>query len=182
MIETKSLKSRGAKRVAFSVLLAAAGMFAVSAWAHGPGHGRGGPGFGGPGMFLGKPEHIERGVDRALRSVNPTDAQRAQIKQIAVAAAADLKAQREAARGQRDQALALFTAPVVDARAVESLRQQNLARHDQASKRITQAMLDISNVLTPEQRAQLAERAKKRAEHMKERAGKRAAPSGAPAK
>ena len=33
-----------------------------------------------------------------------------------------------------------------------------LAQHDQASKRTLQAMLDVSRVLTPEQRKALAER------------------------
>jgi Spy/CpxP family protein refolding chaperone len=54
--------------------------------------------------------------------------------------------------------MALFTQPTVDARAVETLRQQMLAQHDQASKRMLQTMLDVSRVLTPEQRKTLADR------------------------
>jgi Spy/CpxP family protein refolding chaperone len=68
---------------------------------------------------------------------------------------------------------ALFTQPTVDANAAESLRQQMLARHDAASKRMMQAMLDVSRVLTPEQRQQLAQHMKQRRDmmerHMKER-------------
>ena len=60
-------------------------------------------------------------------------------------------------------------APNVDAGAAEALRQQMLAQHDQASKRVLQAMLDVSKVLTPEQRAQLGERMKRRAAMMHER-------------
>ena len=37
-------------------------------------------------------------------------------------------------------------------------RQQMLQLHDQASKRMTQAMVDVSRVLTPEQRKQIADR------------------------
>jgi protein CpxP len=41
-----------------------------------------------------------------------------------------------------------------------------LAQHDAASKRMLQAMLDVSRVLTPEQRAKLAERMQQRREMM----------------
>ncbi|HEY9064008.1 MAG TPA: hypothetical protein VIO33_03435, partial [Burkholderiaceae bacterium] len=51
---------------------------------------------GGMMMFGGSPEQIARHVDHMLDGLNATDAQRTQIKQIAQAAAADLKAQREA--------------------------------------------------------------------------------------
>jgi Spy/CpxP family protein refolding chaperone len=115
------------------------------------GHHRGG-GMGGMGLM--HPQKMERVLD----SVNATPEQRAQIKQIVLAAHTDLRAQREAGRSLRQQSLALFAQPTVDARAAEALRQQMLAQHDQASKRALQAMLDVSRVLTPEQRKTLADR------------------------
>lgn len=126
---------------------------------------------GGPGMMMfgGSPERIGRAVDHMLDGLNATEAQRAQIKQIATAAAADLKAQRAAARELHDKSLQIFTAPNVDAAAAEALRQQMLAQHDQASKRVLQAMLDASKVLTPEQRAKFGERIKQRQERMQRR-------------
>ena len=124
---------------------------------------------GGPGGFMGSPERIDRMVDHLLRDLNATDAQRAQVKQIAQAAAADLKAQRESSRGLHEQAMQLFAQPTVDANAVEALRQQRMVAMDQSSKRMSQAMIEISRVLTPEQRTQLAERMKQRAERWKER-------------
>ena len=93
-----------------------------------------------------------------LDGVNASAEQKAQIKQIMAAAMTDLRAQREAGRALRDQAMQLFTQPQVDARAAETLRQQMLAQHDQASKRMLQAMLDASRVLTPEQRQTLADK------------------------
>jgi Spy/CpxP family protein refolding chaperone len=187
MFETTTVKaagaerSRGIKRVALGLVMAVAGTLAVSAWAQAQGgpHGGGprGGGFGGPGMFMGPPEHVARSVDRLLDGLNATDAQRTQIKQIVQAAAADLKAQHDASRGMHEQGLALFTAPVVDARAVETLRQQTLAQHDQASKRMTQALLDISAVLTPEQRVKIGERIKQRGERMHEHMQRRGAAS-----
>ncbi len=156
------------------VLLVAAAILAVVG-AHaqgmrGPGAGEMG-GMGGPGpmMFGGPPEHIARIVDRMLDGLNATDAQRSQIKQIAMGAAADLRAQAMRGRALRDQGMQIFSAPVVDAGAAESLRQETLAQHDQASKRVLQAMLDVAKVLTPEQRAKIGDRMRQRQAIMQER-------------
>ena len=118
--------------------------------------GHGGGGFGA--MALMHPQ----GLDRMLDSVNASAEQRAQIKQIAQSARDDLKTQREAGRKLHEQGQALFLQPNIDAQAAEALRQQMLAQHDQSSKRVMQAMLDVSRVLTPEQRKTLAERSAQR--------------------
>ncbi len=161
---------RSAKLFVGGLAVALAGTFTLAAMAAphgGPGHGMHGGG------MMGSPERMGRMVDRMLDEVKASDAQRAQVKQIVQAAAADLKGQREAARELRQRAMQLFTQPTVDANAVEALRQQMLQQHDQASRRMTQAMLDVSRVLTPEQRTQLAERMKQRREmferHRRER-------------
>lgn len=120
-------------------------------------------------MFSGSPEHIARAVDHMLDGLSATDAQRTQVKQIAVAAAADLKAQHQAERGLHDRSLQIFTAPTVDANAAETLRQQMQAQRDQSSRRVLQAMLDVSRVLTPEQRAQLGVRMKQQQAMMQDR-------------
>ena len=128
-------------------------------------HGDGGAGMhgdpsgpGGMGMGMAHPRHM----DRLLDSINATAEQRAQVKQIVTAAQADMRAQHEQGRALRQQSQSLFTQPTVDARAAETLRQQMQAQHDQASKRKMQLMLDISRVLTPEQRKAMAERMNQR--------------------
>ena len=146
------------------MLMAVLGTLAVTAWAQPMGGGMGHHGGGMDGMMMGG-----RMIDRMLDGVDATDAQRSQIKQIAEAAAADLKTQREASRALRQRILDIFTAPNVDANAAEVVRQQMLAQHDQASRRMMLAMIDISRVLTPEQKAKLAERMKARAAKMQER-------------
>lgn len=159
--------SKSVRLMVGGVVIALAGAFTLSSLAHA--QGRHGGGYGGPGgheMFMGNARHMERMIDRMLDAVNATDAQRTQVKQIAGAAATDLRSQRESARGLREQSMGLFTQPTVDAAAAEALRQQMLAQHDQSSKRMLQAMLDISRVLTPEQRQQLSERMKQRREMM----------------
>jgi Spy/CpxP family protein refolding chaperone len=105
-------------------------------------------------------------LERMLNSVNATPDQRSRIQEIMKSARADLQAQHQASRGEREQLMALFAQPTVDARAVEAVRQQMLQSHDQSSRRWMQAMLDASAVLTPEQRAQLAERMKQRRDMM----------------
>ena len=128
--------------------------------------GGGGPGAGlftGPGGQAG-PERMGRQMDRQLEEVGASPAQRAQVQQIVKAAAADLKPQHETGRALREQQMSLLAQPTVDASAVEQLRQKMLAHHDQVSRRMTQAMLDIARVLTPEQRTRLAERMKARGE------------------
>jgi periplasmic protein CpxP/Spy len=166
---TRQPSQRSLRWMLLSVLVAVSATVAMSAWAQPMRHG--GPGGAGM-MFGGSPERVARGVDRMLDGLNATDAQRTQIKQIAQAAAVDLKAQHEGTRALREKSMQIFAAPTVDAAAAESVRQQLGVKHDDASRRTLQAMLDVSRVLTPEQRAKLAERMKQRSEHMRERAGR----------
>lgn len=142
------LFGRSADRLlAATVLVAVLSTVSMTALAapHGPGH-------GGMGMFAG------RGVEHMLDAVNASAEQRTQVKAIAERAMADLKAQRDSSKGLREQTLKLFAEPVVDANRAEALRAQMLQQHDQSSRRVMQAMLEVSRVLTPEQRKRLAER------------------------
>ena len=153
--------------MAAGVLVVASAVAALSAHAQGQGPG----GHGGPDMMMlgGPPEHVGRAVDHMLDGLGVSDAQRTQIKQIAMTAAGDLKAQRESGRGMREKGMQIFTAPTVDEGAAEALRQQMSVQHDQASKRMLQAMIDVAKVLTPEQRAKLGDRFKERQAVMKDR-------------
>jgi protein CpxP len=118
-------------------------------------------GMGGMGSMAFDGHHL----DKMLDDTHATDAQRSQIRLIADKARADLTAMRESATkpgaGQQTM-LNVLTQPKIDAAAAEKARQAMVAQHDAASKRMLQASLDIAKVLTPEQRAQLAERMQKR--------------------
>ena len=118
--------------------------------------------------------------ERLLDEVGASAEQKRQLREIFQAAGDDLRSQREAGRALHGQMLALMAAPQVDAAAAEALRQQQLARHDAASKRSLQAMLDAQAVLTPEQRARIAERMAMRQKMMDRRHqhGGPAAPKG----
>lgn len=152
-------------------LIPAAAM-ALALVAGGAAHAQRHPGMGGPGMAGG----MMRGhVEHMLDLVDATDAQRAQIKTIMDTARAELKSQFDAQRSLHEQSVTLFAATNVDAAAIEALRVKGSALHEQVSKRMSQAMVDVARVLTPEQRAKLAAKLKQRqarmAEHMKSRGG-----------
>lgn len=149
-----------ARLMAITCFVALAGLASALAQAQPMGGRHGGPDGPMAGPFGG------RMMERMLDNVDATAEQRTRIREIAKSAAADLQAQHDSRRALRDQAMTLFTQPTVDARAAEALRQQMLQQHDQASRRWMQAMLDASAVLTPEQRAKLAERMKQRREVM----------------
>ena len=59
-----------------------------------------------------------------------------------------------------------MSAPVIDRAALEQIRASQLQLAEQLSLRITQALADTAEVLTPEQRAALAERIQRRMGHL----------------
>jgi Spy/CpxP family protein refolding chaperone len=173
-----STSVKSLRAAAFGVLMAVAGAVATTADArpmmgYGGGHGMHEMGMGGHGMGGG------RMGERMLDSVNATEAQRTQIRQIMSGAQGDLQKIHDATRALREQQMNLFAQPNVDAAAAEALRAQIQAQHDQASKRRLQAMIDASRVLTPEQRAQLAQRGKERRDMMERHRRERQQQGGA---
>ena len=153
-IQTASRKGNLSLWLATAAVALAAG-FSQTALAD-PHHGRGGHGMGEHGMGghgMGQGRHMAGMLDAA----KATPEQRAQIHKLMQDAHTEMKGQREAGKALHQQGQALFVQPNVDARAVETLRQQKMAMMDQASKRKTKLMLDISGVLTPEQRKTVAD-------------------------
>ncbi|MBG6078791.1 Spy/CpxP family protein refolding chaperone [Rubrivivax gelatinosus] len=134
-----------------------------------PGMPMGGPAAGRPDAmpWLGHPYMLPRLLD----DVDASKAQRKQIREIVGDAQDDLLEQRDEHRRLAEQMAELFAQPSVDAKAVEALRQKMLAEHDKSSRRMTQAMLDVSRVLTPEQRQKIAAEMKSRREALDTRRG-----------
>jgi Spy/CpxP family protein refolding chaperone len=118
---------------------------------------------GGPGML----PMAGRGLQRMLDAAEATPDQRTRIEQIAAAARADLMAGHQASQDLRRQFMAAFAQPTLDPALLESLRQQMLAEHDRTSQRVTQAMLEAGNVLTPEQRQKIAQDMAQRGDRMR---------------
>jgi periplasmic protein CpxP/Spy len=108
---------------------------------------------------------IERRIDRMIREVGGTPEQKERIVAIAKAALAELRPMRDQMRQARRQGLELLAAPAIDRTALEKLRTAQVQAADALSRRMTQAMADAAEVLTPEQRAKVAERIRRRMEH-----------------
>lgn len=173
--KTMLARALAAPTLVLALMGAAAAVYAPTATAMpgmGTHHGMGSE----AGMMGGPMGHAMGG--RMLDSVGATAEQKAKVQSIMKSAHDDLGGQREAHRALRQQMAALMSAPVIDARAVEALRQQMLSQHDATSKRMVQAMLDAAAVLTPEQRQQIAARAQQRGEMMQRHMRERRALSG----
>jgi len=146
-------RRRWLRRGAFGLLGAAiAGGFGFKAFAHRGGDGRGPL----------DPAQLDARIERMLKhlyvEIDATDAQQQKLAPIVKQAAGDLLPLREKMRAARAQAMALLQADAVDRGAIEKLRSEQIALADGGSKRLAQAIADAAEVLTPEQRRQIAER------------------------
>lgn len=164
--------SRQKQRWAIGALIAATSasiVLSLSAWAGGDEPPASGP----PGMhMMGGPDGMPFGgrhLNHMLDEAGATSAQREQIKQIVDKAQVDLKALHEQGRALHEQGLKLWAQPNLDSAEAEQLRQQMLAQHDKSSKRMLQLMLDVGKVLTPEQRAKIADQMQKHHADMMQR-------------
>lgn len=110
---------------------------------------------------------MERRIDRLVRAVGATPEQKARLVAIATAARADLRPLREQQRAQRLRGMQLLAAPTIDRAALEQARVAQMQAADARSRRMTQAMADAAEVLTPEQRVKAAERMQRRMERQR---------------
>ena len=124
-------------------------------WAH---HGFGAHEMGDPGARMFFPGPIERGVERLGWATDASSEQKTKINAIAQKAADDIFALRAKHLEARKQILETLAAPTIDRAKLEALRTEEMKRADAATKRITDAVADIGDVLTPAQRADLAQR------------------------
>jgi protein CpxP len=128
-------------------------------------HARGADGDGPRGAYLSRsadPVQAEARVNRMLGhlyvELDASDAQKQKIDPIVKAAAKDLFPLRQKMRDIRRQQRELFTAETVDRAAIGKLSEERSKLAEQMSRRFTQALVDVAEVLTPAQRQQLAER------------------------
>jgi Spy/CpxP family protein refolding chaperone len=152
------------------VLVVAAGLTGAaitSAFSRGPGFGHGfGPGFGhGHGGMMGEsfdPAQAEERADRAVRhmaiELDATDAQQDKLRAVAKAAVKDLIPLREKVQSARLKARELLTQPTIDRAEIEKFRTEQVALADSFTKRVSQAIGDAAEILTPDQRRKLNDR------------------------
>ncbi|MCP3984125.1 MAG: Spy/CpxP family protein refolding chaperone [bacterium] len=122
------------------------------------------------GMFHGDEEidldHLRHGARWMLRSADPTDEQLDEIAILAKGAIEELRGLHEGRDAHRAEIAAAFSGDAVDRDALERLRSEALARMEDGSKQVVEVLVQVAEVLTPEQRATLiAEHEKRRGSH-----------------
>jgi periplasmic protein CpxP/Spy len=99
--------------------------------------------------------HVEHMLKHFYVEVDATDAQKAQISPLVTQAVDDLLPLHTQVHATRAQAETALSQTPVDRAALEAVRQQHLKLAEQASKRLTQLIGDVGDVLTPAQRQAL---------------------------
>ncbi len=106
-------------------------------------------------------ERFAKFTERALKKADATDDQKAKIRPIADDLATALYGFREEHRAIQRRFVSAFEAEKVDPEEVAKIRVDALALADRASRKVTDALVKASAVLSPDQRRMLAERWKK---------------------
>lgn len=152
-------KPRRLRRFVFaSALLVTGGV--IGAVIAGPVLGQGGPPWArhhmADHMFF--PGPIERGVERLGWITDASSEQKQKINTIAQKAADDIFPLRQKHIEARKQVLDTLAASSVDRAKLEALRADQMKLAETATRRVTDAVADIADVLTPAQRADLGQR------------------------
>jgi protein CpxP len=100
--------------------------------------------------------HVDHVLKHLYVEIDATDAQQAQISPLVQQAVNDLLPMHTQLQAAHAQAIAALTQNTVDRTALEAARVAHLQLADQASKRLTQLLADVDDVLTPAQRTALA--------------------------
>ena len=142
-------------------LAATDGNWHKAGWFHG-GH-RGGHGWGHRGRFADMSDaeiqdRIERMVKHVAIEIDATDEQTVKITALVTSVATELKPLRGKMRDTGKAIHDLLLNDTIDRAALEKLRAERIADAEQISKTIVDALADVAEVLTPEQRRLAEER------------------------
>ncbi|MBF0444919.1 MAG: Spy/CpxP family protein refolding chaperone [Magnetococcales bacterium] len=107
-------------------------------------------------------EHIDFKVEWVLKDINATDLQKSQIKEIVVNSIDKMQANRTQHQAMKKNLVALLSQPVLDPSKLDTLRKEVLGKFATTSVSVMDTVVEISKVLTPEQRMLLVERYQKR--------------------
>jgi Spy/CpxP family protein refolding chaperone len=118
---------------------------------------RHGWGHHGPHGGHGGQEHGRRAVAWMLDEIEASDEQRVQVEAIFEELHTSLGGMHEAHHAYRETFVEALTGESVDATALEEIRAASLELAEQASLQLTEAIAEVARVLTPEQRAALAD-------------------------
>lgn len=106
------------------------------------------------------PAELEQRLDRMLKhlyvEIDATEEQKRRLEPIVKQAAKDLMPMRDKLHAARGRAIDLLTGDTIDPAALEALRAEHLRLADEGSRRLTRAVAEAAEVLTPAQRKDLA--------------------------
>ena len=106
------------------------------------------------------PAQLEERLDRMLKhlyvEIEATEEQKQRLDPIVKQAVRELTPLRQNLYAARREAIGLLGQDRVDAAAIEALRAKQMQLADGASRTVTRALVDASEVLNPAQRKQLA--------------------------
>ena len=100
-------------------------------------------------------ERLEFATDWFMQRIDATAEQRQQVQTLVRGAVQDLVPLREQHQAHRQAFLEALQQPSIDRNTLEALRQAELQLAETASSRFINALADIADILTPEQRAEL---------------------------
>ncbi len=144
-----SPRRRFFKLAAVSTAVAGLAGLGFNAFAHGRRHGGGG---------AMSEEHLDRMLKHLYVEIDATEAQKQTLDPIVKQAAGDLRPLRARAQDARKRGAELLSADTIDRGAIERVRAEGISAADASSRRFTQALTDVAEVLTPAQRKKLAAR------------------------
>jgi protein CpxP len=105
------------------------------------------------------------GMGQVLDQIDATPEQEDRLWAIIDGARSELRPAFREFRDTREAIAGILAAPTIDRAALEKLRSERVASIDQASRKMTTALAEAAEVLTPEQRAKLVEHLKERGSH-----------------
>jgi protein CpxP len=127
------------------------------------GHGRGGHGMRMDGDM--NPARADKMIARRISRIpDVTPDQKTRLTAIAKTSMTEMRPLQKQSHANRVEIAKLLAAPTIDRAAIERLRANQVALQQQISAGRTKAMMDAADVLTPAQRAKIAERMAKRSQ------------------
>ena len=128
---------------------------------------------GPPGFVSGRPidaeqmsKMAEKRIDHMLAEVDASKEQKSKAEEIVKKSVLNGAALADTLRDNHQKMLALLSAKEIDKVALETLRANQSKTMDELSKQATQTMIDVAEVLSPEQRSKLSEKLAKHGDWM----------------
>jgi protein CpxP len=100
-------------------------------------------------------EHAQIATKFALRGIDASEIQQERVDKVVGGAIDDLFRLKEKHRANREALAAQLGGASIDRAALEEIRKSEMALADEASRTFVQALADVAEVLSPEQRQAL---------------------------